>query len=184
MTDVDDAVGPVEELEAREDLQNGKVGVEQSIMDRLVSAREEAVSQKTVDIDLPAYKGMLVARYTLLSNETLAGIAKKAQRQFKKKDERSQLILALSQDVLIESCEGLYYRDDEGQLNAIRNGDEVVRYDQNAADFLKFEATSARDVVYQVFAENDISIVDHQIRLSRWMRDTGADVDGELLGEL
>ncbi len=155
-------------------------GEQGSIIDQLVAAREEASENQTVDIDIPGYKGSLVGRYGLLDNSVLAKIAKRVRRQYKRTEDQ---VLAMSCDILIASCEGMFHRSqDDGKLQAITKDGEALNY-HNAGDFLRFEATSARDSVIKVFANNEIAVVDHQVRLARWMRNTGVEVDSELLGE-
>lgn len=166
-------------------LQNGQEvraltsGDQPSILDQLVAAREEAVDNQTVDLELPGYKGLLWARYGLLDNSQLGKIAKRVKRQYKKQEE---LVLALSCDILIAACEGFYHRNENGDLEAITRDGEVLNY-TNAGEFLKFEAPTARLSVIQVFAGNEIAVIDQQVRLARWMRNTGIEVDADLLGE-
>jgi hypothetical protein len=155
-------------------------GEQGSIIDQLVAAREEAAENTTVDIDIPGYKGALVARYGLLDNTVLAKIAKRVRRQYKRTEDQ---VLAMSCDILIASCEGMYHRNQEtNELEPISKNGEALNYN-NAGDFLQFEATSARQSVIATFANNEIAVVDHQVRLARWMRNTGVEVDSELLGE-
>jgi hypothetical protein len=154
-------------------------GDQPSILDQLVAAREEAVDNQTVDLELPGYKGLLWARYGLLDNSQLGKIAKRVRRQYKKAEEQ---VLAMSCDILIASCEGFYHRTENGELQSITKDGDVLNY-HNAGDFLKFEVGSARQSVIAVFAGNEIAVIDQQVRLARWMRNTGIEVDSDLLGE-
>lgn len=172
-TDETDAIGNSDET------RHLLSGDQPSILDQLVAARQETAENQTVDIELPGYKGMLVARYGLLDNSELAKIAKRVRKQYKKQEEQ---VLAISCDILISACEGFYHRNEAGELQTITKDGEVLSY-HNAGDFLQFETTSARNSVIQVFAGNELAVVDQQVRLARWMRNTGVDVDTDLLGE-
>jgi hypothetical protein len=177
----------VTEMEDRENLNKGKFGVDQgSIMDQLRKTHAEMVDNETVDLDIPNYKGQLVARYRVLSNEELEKIAKRIRRAFKgQRDRQADMVLALAEDGLIASCTGLYFRDDEGELQQLMADGFPIVYDHNLAEFLNVEAANARDTVLAVFggSHRDMSVVDHYMRIIRWMRDSGADVTGELMGE-
>lgn len=156
-------------------------GDQHSILEQLVAARQETADDQTVDIDIPGrYNGRLVAHYGLLDQSELAKIAKRVRKQYKKTE---QQVLAMSCDILITSCEALLYRNDKDELVTLTNDEgEILNY-PNAGDFLQFEATSARDSVIQVFGNNEMGVIDQQVRLTRWMRNTGADVQSDLLGE-
>jgi hypothetical protein len=174
-------------MEFREEMAEGKSGVEQqSIMDQLRKAREEVLAADTLDLDVPHYRGKLVARYRVLSNEEIEKMSKRVRRQFRGDKEQAHMVLAMAQDGLIESCTGLYFRDDNGDLQQLTADGAPMVYDVNLANFLQLgELDSARQVVLEVFGgpDKDMSLVDHYIRVVKWMRDTGADVTGDLLGE-
>ncbi len=180
-----------EDLEERENLQSGSFGESPNFMDKLVDAREEALGNTTVDLELPAYKGMLKGRYHLLHNEELQSLAKKVRKEFKKvRGQESEVMNALSADLLIACCDGLFYSDEDDQLQAITTTDGIaVCYDAYATEFFKLRMASgeppftSRQVVKEMFARNDISMTEHSIKLQRWMKNTSADVDFDLLGE-
>jgi hypothetical protein len=177
----------IRDLEERESLKEGKLGVgQESIMEQLRKTHAEMVEHETVDLDIPNYKGQLVARYRVLSNEELEKIAKRIRRTFKgQRDRQADMVLALAEDGLIASCIGLYFRDEEGELQQLMADGFPIVYDHNLVEFLNLEADNARDTVLATFGGSirDMSIVDHYMRIIRWMRDSGADVTGELMGE-
>jgi hypothetical protein len=177
--DLPDETGETDVTNNDQETQHLTSGDQPSILEQLAAARQDAADNQTVDIDLPGYNGALVARYGLIDQTDLAKIAKRVRKQYKKQE---QQVLAMSCDILITACEGLMYRNDEGELDTISKDGETLNY-HNAGSFLKFEATSARDSVIQVFAGNEIAVIDQQVRLSRWMRNTGVDVQSDLLGE-
>jgi hypothetical protein len=155
-------------------------------MEALRKTHAEMIDTETVDLDIPNYKGQLVARYRILTNEELEKIAKKIRRTFRgQKDRQAEMVLALAEDGLIASCVGIFYRDEDSQLQQLKADGFPIVYDHNLSEFLGLDAQSARDVVLEVFGGSirDMAVVDHYMRIIRWMRDSGADVTGELMGE-
>lgn len=169
----------------------GKPLNQQSIMERLRKTHREITEHTTVDMDLPHYRGQIVARYHMLDADTVDKIGRKVKRQYgKSKDQQAQMLLAASCDALIQACDGLFYRDDDSGLHQILYNDLPVLYDQSLAEFLDLRGqdgeplASGRSVVQAMFGYNDTSVIDHYVRLTRWMRDSSVDVNSELLGEL
>jgi hypothetical protein len=167
----------------REAMASGKSLDQQSIMERLRKTHREITEHTTVDMDLP--------HYHMLDVDAVDRIGKKARRQYgKSKDQQAQLLLAASCDALIQACDGLFYRDDDGAMHQIQYNDLPVLYDQSLAEFLDLRGqdgeplSSGRQVVQAMFGYNDTSVIDHYVRLTRWMRDTSVDVNSELLGEM
>lgn len=175
------------DLEAREQMSEGKFGVDQgSIMEQLRKTHAEMVDNETVDLDIPNYKGQLVAKYRILSNEELEKIAKRIRRAFKgQRDRQADMVLAMAEDGLIASCVGMFFRNEDGELLPLLADGFPMVYDNNLAEFLNLDVTNARDTVLYVFGgpTRDMAVVDHYMRIIRWMRDSGADVTGELMGE-
>lgn len=151
-----------------------------SVRDRLRKQRSEVQKRDTCDIDLPGYSGELVARYKMMGAQELEVIGKKIQRQMKTQADR---LLYGSMDTLIAACEGFFLRID-GQdgdvLHPLTVENEPVKYDENLAKFLEFPATSAREVLRGVFADNEMAIVQHAAKHSRWMADPTSDPNSPL----
>lgn len=163
----------------------------QTMMDKL-RAERDAATPDTADINVPGYRDLLVARYKVVPGKLAADIGRRATRQFN--DEHDRNIWA-TVDLLIAANTGLYYRnfdeeDPDKQLVPMDPNHEVgdpsavaMTYsDPDTAASLKIDAPTARDLVYQLFKENDASIMAHGIVLSRWMADTSRGVDESFLG--
>lgn len=161
-----------------------------TIMEKLRAQRAEAVPD-TVDINIPGYQEMLVGRYGIISGKDLASIGKKVSRQFKDRDDQN---LYATVDLIISSCQGLYYRNldvDGGEdliplspdYNPETNPDPTPMTFQDArlAEFLGFRAETAREAVFQTFKQNDSSIIAHGMLLTRWFADTSKEVDETFL---
>jgi hypothetical protein len=153
-----------------------------SIVETLRAQREELRGDHTVDMPIPGYQGLLIARYGVVTMKRAQEMGKIIQKV--DKDDRSMVGAV---DTLIEACRGIYVKV-TGE-----DGKEVVQpidpawsqptlFDQHLADLLAFSAENARECVAQVFPTEQ-AILKHSILLSRWMQDVTIDLSEELLGE-
>ena len=162
----------------------------QTMMDKL-RAEREAETPDHADINIPGYRDQFVARYHVVPGKVVAELGKRAQRQFSEQHEQN---IWATVDLLIAANIGLYFRnfdeeDPEKQLVPIDPDHEVgdpmvapVTYSNpGVAEFLHLSAETARDLVYQVFGENDAAIMAHGMLLTRWMADTSKEVDESFL---
>lgn len=174
---------PVPSLLAHEDPQEDPVdetaGSALSIMDQVREQREELKEEEHhLDLDIPGYNGLLVARYIPVRFQVIEKLAKAAQKD---RSGVSKNVLA-STDTLIEACQEIFLRVD-GELQPIPTGSGVpVTFEKRLAEALGFEATTAREVVAGVFA-NEFGVIDHNVRYSKWLRDVTKEVDDDFLGE-
>jgi hypothetical protein len=156
----------------------------ESVMQRLREKRKSISERNEIDIDIPGYDGELVARYRLMEGHEFELIGKKVRRQFKSTADR---LTYGSADTLIAACVNILIRGADDRLYPL--GDliglpgEPIRYDDRLAEFLKFEANSARDVILGVFANNELALAQHQVKFARWTSDTSKDVSEDFLGE-
>lgn len=162
----------------------GMPDVTLSIKDQLVKERQKTLGATTCYIDVTGYAGRLVACYRLMDGKELELIGKRVERQAQ--DQAEKLVWG-SADILIAACEGFYLRADDDTLHPLLVEGEHVKYDENLAEFLDYkeQVKSARDVVIGLFADNDMALVQHQVRYARWMADPSKDPNQEALpGEL
>ena len=136
--------------------------------DILLARRSEAAAATTIDLDIPGYKGALVARYRLL-DATIEGrqIAERLEKNYADPVDRNYYGAL---DTLIAACTGFYYRDQEGSLTLIDDdGMGPMGYDKRLADFLEFPSDSARHPVEQVFNNRSVALLAHVRDLNAWM---------------
>jgi hypothetical protein len=163
-------------------------GTEQpgSLRDRLLARRKEISENRTVDIDLPGYDGLLYVRYHLLDGPRLNEIATKVIKTTKDRAERG-LLAAI--DTLIAATVEFRVRDggrDKALAEEIGDSDLPVGWDQRLARWLEIEDDidpnrPARSIVLSVFLYNDVAIAAHNQKLSRWMMGNNVSVDEELM---
>jgi hypothetical protein len=156
-----------------------------SVLDQLRKKREDVTINNEVDIPIPGYDQeppILVARYHLIDGREVDRISRKVSQEVKDRWDRVTLS---SVDIFIASCVGMFYdmQTGDGLQPMTLNGEPITGYTPQLATALGFEAGTARQVVYGVFANNDVAIATHNVRLSRWMSNTSVKVDEDFLGE-
>jgi hypothetical protein len=151
----------------------------QSLLDQIKEQREDLKSgEHRLELDVPGYNGMLVVRYKPVRWDVIEQLTKKVRKD---KSGVSKNVLA-STDTIIEACEEVLLRVN-GELTSIPTGQGgPVQFDSRLASALSFEAETARQVVAGVFP-NEMGVIDHNVRYSRWLRDVTKEVDDDLLGE-
>lgn len=147
-----------------------------SMLDRVRARRQEANDQ-TIDMVIPGWGDLeLTARYRLLDPLVEGKAIGRAVRK-KYKDEEEQMFWARI-NTLIEACEGIYGRNENGDLVpvSVNGSGEPARYGTALGEALGIEAADARDVVIGLFRDNKVAANTHGIRLQAWM----ADPEGEM----
>jgi hypothetical protein len=153
----------------------------ESLKEGLRRQRESNLQNETLNLALPEYTDPeLVGQYRMVDPSELAAIGEKLKREFKN---RMELVTYGAIDSIIAACVGLYARP-AGSKELISLDEGIpLRFDSRLADYLGIEATTAREVVIQTFGANMYAIIDHNVKITRWMGDRKADL-GDGLGEL
>lgn len=157
-----------------------------TLLESLRARRKVQVESNETYITLPGYDKQppyLKAQYRLLEGKEVDAIARKVMEETKDNWQR-QILTAV--DAFIAACTGMYYDEENGKgpQPMTYQGEPIMGYGPDLAAALDFEAETARSVVFGVFAENDMSIMQHNVKLSLWMSDTTRKVDGDFLGEM
>jgi hypothetical protein len=145
-----------------------------SVMSRLRTLRENFQTEQTIDLDVPGYRGELVARYGPLPWEVIRQLAIRGERG--KRDPNNGPMVAA--DGLANAILGFFYRNDSGVLAPVtKNGDPVTAYDAGLMSVLGIEGTqTTRERVKSVFPD-EYALVSHYAALMEWQesRDDGED---------
>lgn len=194
MSDPDYEHDPAIERESEDDNVTA-IGASPSYVDLLRQEYQELIDSEDVMIPIVGFEkvGLRVKYRMPESGKELDNIARKVAREFKDQFSRN---LYTAMDTMIVLCEGLYVLpvaelDLEGQPTEPQpldpdNAGDPARFDQKLAEIMGFGNTnSAREVVRKLFGNNDMAIVSHAERLSRWLSNTKADLNVEFwqLGE-
>jgi hypothetical protein len=163
----------------------GPGGQPDSLLGVLREKRKELSENKQTYIALPGYDKeppILMALYRLVDGPEIDKIARKVRSEVKDNWQR-QVLSAV--DLFITACEGMYVDVDDGKgpQPMTMNGEPIMGYNEQLAEALQIESTTARQVVFGVFADNDVAIMQHSVRLGMWMGDTTRNVDELFLGE-
>lgn len=168
---------------APEMLENGAAALAgpESLKEGLRRQRKESIEMVSLELALPEYSNpQLVGKYHIVDPDEMAKIGNKIKSEFKTMQDR---VRYGSIDSIIEACDGLYARM-PGEKELIPLDSEIpMKYDIRLAEYLGFEVTTAREVVLETFGQNIYAIIDHNMKITRWMADRKADL-GDGLGEM
>lgn len=163
------------------DLGEAALATPESLKEGLRRQREENLQNRTLELALPEYTNPeLVGMYRVMDPAELAVIGEKLKREFKN---RTELVTYGAIDSIIACCSGLYAREAGKKELIPLDAEFPLRYDGRLAEYLGIEAQTAREVVVGVFGGNMYAIIDHNVKITRWMADRKVDLsDG--LGEM
>lgn len=160
-------------------------GTPVSFVDVIQAELQELKESKEVYIAVQGYeRSGLHVKYRLPNDgKVLDNISRKVMREFKDAYSRN---LHISMDTMINLCEGLYVQPPEAEgeyveLDPDATG-EPVQFDSRLAEIVSngTSISTARQVVFALFGNNDLMILNHAERLNRWLMNTKADVETEL----
>lgn len=181
MSDIEDTEVdvPVQELAG------GNHKPPESLFDNLRDKRDELGKNQTLLLNIPGYDNdppVLIAKYRLMTGKELEDISNKVMRETK---DRSQRQILAAVDTFINCCEGIYFDLLDGKgpqpLKSVGN-QPIAGFNVNLAEAMQFPAETARQVVFGLFADNDIAIMQHNVRLGLWMSNTSRKMDDDFLG--
>jgi hypothetical protein len=156
-----------------------------SLLDQLKQKRRQQPAERRAKLTIPETGGVLVAVYRWLDPiEEGEEILKRNQHPGKS---NAELTLHVAMDWIIAACDGIYVRDEDGELHDIDLDSKgfTCKYDARLAEAMDYDLgdkPAARAVVRAAFNENTGAIVDHFMRLDRWSRDTTTEADREFFG--
>lgn len=151
-----------------------------SIRDQIRAEREAIASEKTLDLLVPGYRGLLAVRYHSISDRELEEYLKRAQR------ENDQSIRS-NYDLLIEACETILYRESDEQefTPALDENGDQIRFDVRLAEMLGMDATTARETVAGFFSPDGaqpLAVAQHIGAVADWLQGKSSEIDPALLG--
>jgi len=161
-------------------------GQPDSLLGALREKRREISENKETFITIPGYDSgppVLMANYRLVEGPEIDRIARKVRQETRDNWQR-QVLAAV--DLLIAACQGMYVDLDDGNgpVPMTLKGDPIPGFTNELAIALEFDAQTARQVLFGLFADNDVAIMSHSARLGAWMSDTSRNVDEDFLGEV
>lgn len=169
-----------ETLQASQASSSDTASQRSSLLDQLGEMHEELRTDRHLDLDIPGYEGKLFARFRPYSIDK----SEKKARAMQKRQQRGQpVILEAAIDNIIEACEQLFVRSDDGRELPIDDTVPVV-FEKRLAQMLKFDDSSintARDVVIMLFPTQQ-SILKISTEIGEWLNTASKEADEGLLG--
>jgi|SRR5262245_636117 len=161
-----------------------------SVVDLFQHELGELTSAETVFIPVKGYEqtGLQIQYRMPQSGKELDAINVRVMRQTKDTYTRN---IYTAMDIMIHLCEGLYVQPQvEGEpevpepvmLDPEETG-EPVGFDTRLAKMMGMEDDgnlTARKVVKRLFGDNEMAVMAHCERLSRWLQNTKADLNAEM----
>jgi hypothetical protein len=164
----------------------GNEAVVDSAIVRLREQHAELRRERTLDLRVPGWSGMLVARYTPVRAGEMRKLASRVDRL--ESQATPEADLAAAADLIITTCkEILVVVDGEKRTLQDEAGkDAPVRFDKQLAEILGFEAESAREVVYGCFPQFpdgspiETTINAHALEVAEWITNVDEEVSSDL----
>jgi hypothetical protein len=162
------------ELRAAEDPNSPKA--------RARALRRKLAGEKELTLVVPGYESLLGVRYHPIPESEWRDVASKIGNV----DDANGLEIAI--DVMIAACDAIVWRDEPvGDFTVVTDDDDQpIRFDVRLAEWLGFEAQTAREVVREVFSpegSKPVSPSVHGDAVAEWMRGNDASINRALLGK-
>lgn len=167
------------------EIQGSEVEVD-SALARLRSQHAELRRERTLDLRVPGWSGMLIARYTPVRAAEMRKLAARIDRLEAQATPESDL--AAAADLIITTCKEIRV-DVDGEVKSLADEaglEAPVRFDKELAKILGFEAESAREVVYGCFPQFpdgspiETTITAHALEVVEWITNVDEEVSAGL----
>lgn len=162
------------------------------LLEQLAAKRQEIAETKETFIPIPGYDQkppLLLANYRLLEGPELAQIGediRASHRRMSRWDKQLQAAVLMFD----RACVGIYVDKGDGQPVPLTwHGRPISGYTIDLAEALRFldklpENPTHSDVIFGLFAGNDLAVSQHSFQLNRWFGNTSIDVSEDFLGNL
>jgi hypothetical protein len=152
------------------------------VLEVLRQRRAERSAERTFDLDVPGYGGLLVLRCGPITGQTLSRLRERLERS--RSPERD---LNLNADVLIAACRSVLARaKPEDELVELEDDDGPVRLDSRLAAMFEMPASSARQVVVGVYSlanVPELAVATAASDYMEWASSAASEVEASMLGE-
>lgn len=152
-----------------------------SVIARLRELREEHTLATTKKLELPGYRGELIAEYEPLPWDIVRQLAMRGERGKR----NPQIAPIVAADGLANAVQGFLYRDPESgkETPVTLHGEPIERYDRALAQALGIDVTAettTREIVRSVFPD-DFALVAHYGALMDWQAERSDDEEAEVV---
>jgi hypothetical protein len=156
-----------------------------SVLDIIERKLADADKSKRIELRMPVPHPLLefnqmVANYRLLTDGDRAGLASRARERGANPDgspKDNEQALELAADVLVTACVGIYVRQGEEYVLAVRPDGAPNRYDQYLAKSLGVKGDKATSILRAAFAGNGTAIIAQMKEHTKWATNPASDAD-------
>jgi hypothetical protein len=154
---------------------------------RARAMRAKLAADKSLDLIVPGYEGLLGVRYRPLGEDEWTTFARRIEAQAGDAGAVATG-LEVAADLMIAACEAVIWRDAlEVEWEVVNDDDDQpIRFDVRLAEWLGFEATTAREVVKGVFSPEGVKPISpsvHGDAIAEWQRGNDQAINRALLGK-
>lgn len=151
--------------------------------------RQAILRKEGLTLRIPGYEDLRV-RYKLMSEKVTEEVAKQVQAA--QRSEKGNKVIDAALDFLIAACKVIEVRGEDGKFeDLVDDQDQPVRFEASLAEFLGFEAETAKEIVLETFSpegedslrRNPDAPMDHFQAIALWRRGRVHEIDSDLLGE-
>lgn len=194
----DPPVEAVEGAERPEQLEPGEIAHDGAALEEAADTswiaqvkreRDARVEVETLKLGMPTWgtddNPDLVIEFKVIPRPELEDFQRKSQRQIRKRKGASDVDIQF----IAKACVGVYIRNPEsGELvHMVDENDRAIRLDKRLARLLDLPEDGAgansQTLILYLSKDNGIALGNLAIKVARWMTNTSAEVEGEVLGE-
>jgi hypothetical protein len=159
---------------------NGSGDERATLLATLRGKREAAKADHYLDLDIPGYDGLLVARFRPFPIEK----TERKMAEFQRNIGKQPVLLKAACDTLIDACEQVMVKKPDWEEPRPLDDEAIppIAFDERLAQMLGYETSSARQVITGLFPTEQ-AVLSMNNKVTSWMQDVTQDVDASLLGE-
>lgn len=173
------------DLHLAQDADAEEVSTKQNLLGRVREMRDETrAADHKLELDIPGYydESLQASRLVAVYRPYPVSKTEHKATEMRKMIGRAPVLLKAACDTLIDSCEQVMLRNDEGKLVPI-DDEQLIGYDVRLAEALGFggKVTTARQVVVEVFPTEQ-AILAQSTEVTEWLQDVTRKSNEDLLG--
>jgi|SRR5215207_3594762 len=149
-----------------------------SVLSRLRELKQEQTEATTKKLELPGFRGELLAEYAPLPWDIVRQLAMRGERGKR----NPQIAPIVAADGLANAVQGFIYRDNTtGEETPVSiHGEPIERYDKALAQALGIEGETTREIVRAVFPD-DFALVAHYGAFMEWQAERSDEDEADLI---
>lgn len=154
-----------------------------SVLDRLRAFRSEMEQDKSIDLDVPGYRGTLVARMRPLTLSESESVRRRVQKMGDPQKSYTAE-MKISAAIIEAACLEVFARY-EDELHPLANGGDPVRFDERLAEMLNLPPARGEWAVMNILAveKNPQYLRDFAESYNEWLTSENEEMEESVQGE-